>query len=698
MRNTIDGTAPPEELLEPDADARRTYLVSLRDGSFPPAAIDRVIFHALGDDDFSVRREAIVLAEAFAGDVSARAAVVAALCDESSLSRRSAAMEAVGRAGAGILPSLKPLLEDPREGVRRLVIDSVGRIEHPSTFEFLAIATHDPSPAVRAATAEALGRTDKARAEPLLRKLLETDAAVSVKLAALLSAESLDLHLDANLLVTLTRTGLTAPSALRQLGRIGEPRPLVRALLAHETARQRAALVGLTQAYDVNDIATIAAIHSVPSDQLLATCRIWIERRDSAVAAGALLVGSALGEVEMIALAVTRSDRAELHAGLMRAALCLRHEDPLVALETLAQEIGDDGAADLLREARDFIIERSTPVEERTTTPPRLVRPASGPMAFESEGPTDTSIPAPTFVGGRLLSSAEAQDRLTPQSFARLAASMERFAGLTFDEHSAYRLEARLMPRLRAVGAQSFEEYARLLENNSRDAKSEAREAASRLTVHETYFYREQPQLRAFATELLPVLWRTRHQMRVWSAGCSTGEEAWTIAMLLEEFRVAHPNFRWEVHGTDLVEAVVEEARAGEYGKRSFRGDLPKHLKKKYVEPLEQDRGRIRQVLRDRVRFDLDNLVEGEVRERAYDVIFCRNVLIYLSKDARRDVIDRFYRSLRPGGVLLLGHSESLFSLETRFRLLPLTRELAYARPPVPDLPSSWGRKKGGRE
>lgn len=696
MRTNIDGTQPPEELKDSDADARRTYLVSLRDGAFPPAAIDRIIFHALGDDDFSVRREAIVLAEAFTDDVAARAAVVAALCDETSLSRRSAAMEAVGRAGAEILPSLKPLLEDVREGVRRLVIDSVGRIEHPSTFEFLEIATHDPSPAVRAATAEALGRTEKGRAEPLLRMLLETDAAVSVKLAALLSAESLDLHLDANLLVSLTRTGLTAPSALRELGRIGEPRPLVRALLAHETARQRAALVGLTQAFDVNDIGTIAAIHSVPSEQLLAPCRIWIERRDPSVASGALLVGSALGEIEMLALAVTRNDRAELHAGLMRAALCLRHEDPAYALEKLAQEIGDEGAAELLREARDFYVERSTPPEERTTTPPRMATP-SGPDAFENEGPTQTSISAPAFSGGRLMSSAEAQDRLTPQSFARLAASMERFAGLTFDEHSAYRLEARLMPRLRAVGAHSFEEYARLLENNSRDAKSETQEAVSRLTVHETYFYREQPQLRAFATELLPVLWRTRHQMRVWSAGCSTGEEAWTIAMLLEEFRLAHPNFRWEVHGTDLVEAVVKEARAGEYGKRSFRGELPKHLKKKYVEPLKDDRGRIRETLRDRVRFDLDNLVEGEVRERAYDVIFCRNVLIYLSKEARSQVIERFYRSLRPGGVLLLGHSESLFSLETRFRLLPLSRELAYARPPIPDVPSTWKRKKGGR-
>jgi chemotaxis protein methyltransferase CheR len=195
-------------------------------------------------------------------------------------------------------------------------------------------------------------------------------------------------------------------------------------------------------------------------------------------------------------------------------------------------------------------------------------------------------------------------------------------------------------------------------------------------------------QLGAFRDEVLPQLVqraeRTRMPVRIWSAGCSSGEEAYTLAILLEEsghFSSAPAAVQFEVIGTDIAEGEIVRGRAGVYGPKSFRAEIEPTVRRRYFVD-DGNSVHVHPSLRARVRFECMNLLESGSLPR-FDAIFCRNVLIYMGKAARARVVERFYERLVPGGVLFLGHSESLLHVETPFRLLPLSRELAYRRSDV---------------
>ncbi len=195
--------------------------------------------------------------------------------------------------------------------------------------------------------------------------------------------------------------------------------------------------------------------------------------------------------------------------------------------------------------------------------------------------------------------------------------------------------------------------------------------------------FREEYQLDAFRLELLPDLIKRddgRRSLTVWSAGCSTGEEAYTIAILLrEDARLRDWTLR--VIGSDISRKVVTAARPGQYGASSFRATTD-YFQRKYFREVE---GKF--VVRDDVKalcsFGQLNLLSTE-RFRVLgrcDVIFCRNVLMYLSAPARQRIVEAFYDALNPGGYLLLGHSESLLNVTTRFDLVHLSNDLVYRRP-----------------
>jgi len=243
--------------------------------------------------------------------------------------------------------------------------------------------------------------------------------------------------------------------------------------------------------------------------------------------------------------------------------------------------------------------------------------------------------------------------------------------------------ERKVAPRLEALGFDGFRSYYHHLRYDP-DGPRELEDLVECLTTHETYFFREGYQLEAFGVEILAELWhrlRAHKRLTIWSAGCSTGEEVYTVAMLLLE----DPRFRgWNIRvvGTDLSRRVVAAAREGNYGAASFRVTEPYFLRK-YFEP-KGARHRVRDEVRALCSFGQLNLVDTE-RHRVLwpcDVVFCRNVLMYLSATARHRVVDSFYDTLDPGGWLLLGHSESLLNVTTRFEIAQLSRDLVYRRPP----------------
>ena len=272
--------------------------------------------------------------------------------------------------------------------------------------------------------------------------------------------------------------------------------------------------------------------------------------------------------------------------------------------------------------------------------------------------------------------------RLAADEFRLLRDLVYDYAGLRFEDDSAFLFERRLNERVEALGFAGYAAYYKYLRFNAL-GEAELEEAVERLTTKETYFFRQEYQLRAFRDELLPRVARSNKEHRrlcVWSAGCATGEEAYTIAILIQQSGLFAD---WEVRvvGSDISRHCVAHARRGVYKQASFRVTTPQLLARYFQE--QSDGTHVKDEVKKLCHFGQLNLLEpsraglvGRV-----DVIFCRNVLIYFDVASRRRVIDALYERLLPGGYLLLGHSESLLNVTTAFELVHLREDLVYRKP-----------------
>jgi chemotaxis protein methyltransferase CheR len=257
------------------------------------------------------------------------------------------------------------------------------------------------------------------------------------------------------------------------------------------------------------------------------------------------------------------------------------------------------------------------------------------------------------------------------------------YCGIYFDDGSKYLLERRLSRRLEQHRLKSFEEYYHFLRYD-RKREEELTVLIDNLTTNETYFFRENAQLRAFAEEILPELRQTgadRKSLRIWSAGCSTGEEPYTIAMLLLESGDWWRDWQVDILGSDINQRVLHTARKGVYKKNAHRATSPEMLAKYFIE--ENGDYRIIDKVRELVSFSSVNLLDPFKTSLItnMDIIFCRNVIIYFDKEAKKKVIDSFTQKLREGGYLLLGHSESLINLSNAFELRTLKNDMVYQKP-----------------
>jgi len=265
--------------------------------------------------------------------------------------------------------------------------------------------------------------------------------------------------------------------------------------------------------------------------------------------------------------------------------------------------------------------------------------------------------------------------------FRLLRDAIYRRTGIWFADASKYLLQKRLSPRARELNFESLQKYYYFLQYDPR-ADTEFDEIYDLVTTKETYFFREPAQLAAFVDEIVPdVLSRkTVRKIRVWSAGCSTGEEPYSIAMLLQESRY-FDRAGFEIFASDLSQQVLVRARKGQYRETAFRATDPT-LRDKYFTREPDGSWRIRDEIRNRVSFGRLNLYD-EPRVAllgTVDVIFCRNVIIYFDDSSKRTVINNFYNRLTDGGYLLLGHSESLISLSTQFKLKHLKNDMVYQK------------------
>ncbi len=271
---------------------------------------------------------------------------------------------------------------------------------------------------------------------------------------------------------------------------------------------------------------------------------------------------------------------------------------------------------------------------------------------------------------------------LHENEFRLLRDLIREHCGIFFDDGSQFLLERRLSRRLKIHNLNDFRDYYRLLLYD-RKREEELGAVIDVLTVNETFFFREQNQLKAFSEEILPEIRNTgkeKRKVRIWSAGCSTGEEPYTIAMLILECG-QFGGWDVEILASDINQRVLAAARRGVYRKNSFRCTGQYFLDKYFKE--EDGCYTISGDVKRLVSFSYLNLLDpfkvrfiGKV-----DVIFCRNVLIYFDQQARKKVVDNFYESLVSGGYLLLGHAESLMNISTSFALKHLKNDMLYQRP-----------------
>jgi chemotaxis protein methyltransferase CheR len=282
------------------------------------------------------------------------------------------------------------------------------------------------------------------------------------------------------------------------------------------------------------------------------------------------------------------------------------------------------------------------------------------------------------MTGPRLLPHAQ----LGAEEFRLLRDRVYEHAGLHFDEEAMFLFERRLVDRVEALGLDDFYAYYKFLRFHP-EGRAELDEAIERLTTKETYLFRQEYQLRSFRDQLLPELARThaaRRRIGVWSAGCATGEEVYTIAILLIESGL-FAGWDVKVVGSDICRGSVAAARRGVYREAAFR-TTPESARERYF-VNQGDAWEVKAEVKRLCHFGQLNLMDGThpLMLGQVDVIFCRNVLIYFDVKSRRRVIDGFYERLVPGGYLLLGHSESLLNLTTAFELVHLKEDLVYRRP-----------------
>ncbi|MDB5415410.1 MAG: methyltransferase, CheR-type [Rubritepida sp.] len=276
------------------------------------------------------------------------------------------------------------------------------------------------------------------------------------------------------------------------------------------------------------------------------------------------------------------------------------------------------------------------------------------------------------------------RELLTSADLDRLSTFIYRQTGMLFGESKRYYIERRLADRYTATGCPNFAAYFGWLRADAEECET----LINAFTVNETYFYREEHQLSCLSRSLLPDLIATRRpgdKIRIWSVPCSTGEEAYSIAIwLLENWRLVDA-YNIEIVGSDIDTRVLEAAREGDYGERALSRLAPP-LVDAYFEPQERHRRRIIGDLKESVTFTQANLVDGPslATQGTFDVIFCRNVLIYFDDESRLVAAGNLYDRLAPGGYICLGHTESMSRISDRFTLRRFEDAIVFQRPENP--------------
>jgi chemotaxis protein methyltransferase CheR len=275
--------------------------------------------------------------------------------------------------------------------------------------------------------------------------------------------------------------------------------------------------------------------------------------------------------------------------------------------------------------------------------------------------------------------------QMTLQDFLAMRDFVYGKTGIFFAESKQYFLENRLARRLNETSLSNYREYLDLIQGPG--GRDELKQLFIEITTNETSFWRNPPQIEAFQRIVLPeaaALAKSKglNRLRIWSAACSSGEEPYTLAMVCMEARdTILKGMSVEIVSTDISEKVLAMAREGQYGSYTLRNLTPAQLKQ-HFNSLGPDAFEVKAELKQMVSFRNFNLVDyaGYKALGSFEVIFCRNVLIYFDEAVKVKVLKGFHEQLQPKGFLLVGHSESIHSFNIGFELMHFAKAMGYRK------------------
>lgn len=276
--------------------------------------------------------------------------------------------------------------------------------------------------------------------------------------------------------------------------------------------------------------------------------------------------------------------------------------------------------------------------------------------------------------------------KITDSEFIELRDIIYELSGIHVADKRKFLIENRFSPRLEELKLKSFTEYISYLKHDI-NRKKELNHLVECITTNETSFFRDNPQLKAFQNAAIKEIIDKandsgRKEIKIWSAGCSSGEEPYTLSIILHE-ALGNDISKWRIRITasDISSNVLSMAKKGMYTDYALR-TTPKHIVAKYFDPVEDGVYSVKPEVRRLVYFDRINLNDRTSLKKIpkSHIVFCRNVIIYFDKEMKQKVIGAFYDNLLPEGFLFVGHSESLHTITNTFKAIHHTGAISYRK------------------
>jgi len=269
---------------------------------------------------------------------------------------------------------------------------------------------------------------------------------------------------------------------------------------------------------------------------------------------------------------------------------------------------------------------------------------------------------------------------LAREHYEEFRAFLEKACGIVLGDNKQYLVTSRLARLLGEYKVDNLHQLIELMRGSSQRGLREA--VVDAMTTNETLWFRDTHPFNILRDKLLPELQRSSNgPIRIWSAACSSGQEPYSISMIAEEARAAGfgaSKQPVEIVATDLSKSMLEACKAAEYDQLSLsRGLSPERLQR-FFEPVVADRWRVKREIRQRVRFQPLNLLDSYLTLGKFDIIFCRNVLIYFAGERKLDILWRMHANLKPGGHLILGASEGLTDVGDYYQMVQCNPGIIY--------------------